>query len=97
MFQIIGFYLGDSLNAMAEKMVGRCVTIKGKWLHNCFYIFDSHIYNSQESLLFCFYFSECLVFIFSFFLRICLHIGVSTIGLSLWLHFFIRKGSYAYS
>ena len=31
-----------------------------KWLHNYFYIFDSHIYNSQESLLFYFYFSECV-------------------------------------
>ena len=64
MFHINGFYLADSLNAMAEKMVGRCVTIMDKWLHNCFYIFDSHICNSQEYLSFYFYFSQSLFFTF---------------------------------
>ena len=56
MFQINVFYLANSLNAMAEQMVGRCVTITGKWLHNCFTY-------SQDSLLLYSYFSECLFFL----------------------------------
>ena len=74
MFQINGFYLADSLNAMVEQMVDRCVTIMGKWLHKCFHIFDSHICKLQESLLFYFHFSECLSFIYSFFFYLFFYI-----------------------
>ena len=60
MFQIIGFYHAASLNKMAEQMVGRCVTIMGKWLHNCFTY-------SQDSLLLYPYFSVLSVhFVFTY-------------------------------
>ena len=37
------------------------------------------------------------VHVVAFLCAIFLHIGISTIGLSLWLHFFKREGSYTYS
>ena len=99
MFQINGFYLAASLNAMAEQMVGRCVTIMDKRLNKCF-TFLIHISVIHRS--FC-----CFTFVFQIFLNkfcVCvffsvhvLHIGISTIGLSLWLHLFVREGSYAHS
>ena len=87
MFQIIGFYLVASLNVMAEQMVGFCVTIMGKWLHKCF-TFLIHIFFRLSFL-----FVSVGVCFFSVHF---LHIDISKIGLSLWLHFFIREGSYTY-
>ena len=64
MFQISGFYLADSLNAIAEPVVGRCVTTMSKWLHNCFYIFDSHICNSRNLYCFTLIFQSVYVIVF---------------------------------
>ena len=67
-------YLTDCLNAMTEQMVGRCVTIMGKWLHNCFYIFDLHICNSHESLLLYFYFQSLFFFCVFFYILVFLQL-----------------------
>ena len=78
MSQINGFYLANSVNAMAKQMVGICVN--GYITVFTFLIHISVIHRDLS------YFSVIFLSVF-FFLCIFLHIGISTIGFSLWLHF----------
>ena len=89
---------------MTEQMAGTCATITSKWfLH--FYskwfitVFTFLIHISTEIfteifvILLLFFRVFMLLFLCAFFL----HIGISAIGLSLWVNLSKREGSYTYS